>query len=57
MQPFDQTETGYTATAKNVTFSGATNYDLAKLDNPVRRKLNAAVIRANAHSYTREVAL
>lgn len=51
MQPFKQTESGYTATAKTVTFTGATDYDVAKLDNPVRARANAAIIAANWRGY------
>jgi hypothetical protein len=57
MQPFTQTESAYTATAKTVAFSASDVYDLTKLDNPVRKKLNAAVIQANAQNYTRAIAL
>lgn len=51
MQPFKQTESGYTATARNVVFSASDTYDLSKLDNPVRKKVNAAVIAANLRGY------
>jgi hypothetical protein len=57
MQPFNQTESAYTATAKTVAFSASDAYDLSKLDNPVRKKLNATVVRANAENYTRAIAL
>jgi hypothetical protein len=57
MQPFNQAESAYTATAKTVQFSASDTYDLTKLDNPVRKKLNAAVVRANSENYTRAIAL
>lgn len=58
MQPFIQTEADYTATAKTVAFSiTSVDYDLDKLDNPVRRKANAAVIEANTQLYRRMTAL
>ena len=56
-QPFKQTESGYTETAKTVTFSANAEYDVNMLDNPVRKKINAALIQANAHSYKRVPAL
>lgn len=55
MQPFKQTESAYTETAKTIVFSGSSNYDPAKLDNPVRKKINFAIALANFRSFKREV--
>ena len=51
MQPFNQDESAYTATASTVTFSGAGTYDPAKLDNPVRSRVNALIVSANVRSF------
>lgn len=53
MQPFKQTESGYTETAKTVVFGNEQDYNTALLDNPVRKKVNAAMVQANVRSYTR----
>lgn len=55
MKPFKQEESGYTATAKNVTLSGVSpiNYDVDVLDNPVRKKVNFVTIQANIKGYKR----
>lgn len=55
MRPFKQEESGYTATAKNVTLSGVSpiNYDVTVLDNPVRKKVNYVTIQANQKAYKR----
>lgn len=58
MQPFKQTEADYTATAKTVAFGvTSVDYDIDKLDNPNRRKINAAAIEANTQHYKRLAAL
>jgi len=51
MQPFDQSENAYTATAQTVVFSAGNTYDPAKLDNPLREKVNYALVFANIHHY------
>lgn len=52
MRPFNQSESGYTATAKFVTFGVDTqDYDPEILDNPLRKKVNAALIHANRFAY------
>ncbi len=47
MQPFRQQESGYTATAYNVTLPSGAVVDLTKLWNPERKVANAAVVFAN----------
>lgn len=51
MQGFNQAESAYTATAKAVVFSAGDQYDVAKLDNPVRKKVNYAIIAANVKAH------
>ena len=51
MKRFKKSESAYTATAMTVTMSGSTTYDPAVLDNPVRKKINAALTIANERSY------
>jgi hypothetical protein len=57
MRPFNQNEAGYTATATNVTFAGATDYNPAILDNPVREKVSFAVVQANIRGWKRYATL
>lgn len=58
MQPFNQSENAYTATARTVAFDATSaDYDVDKLDNPVRRKINVAVIEANNQFYRRGIAI
>lgn len=58
MQPFNQTESAYTATAKNVALSGGSvNFDPDILSNPERRIANSALIEANVQRYRRMVTL
>lgn len=52
-QPFDPSESAYTATAGQIVFGAGNQYDVAKLDNPVREKVNYALINANVQNYTR----
>ena len=57
MQPFDQDESAYTATAKTIQFSASDQYDPTKLDNPVRKKTNYGLIAANVRMSKRAVCL
>lgn len=51
MQIFNQNETGFTATALNVTIPVDTQYDPDVLDNPVRALVNMGVAVANLRAY------
>lgn len=51
MQPFDQNESAYTATAKNIVLTAGDRYAVSKLDNPVREKINHALTWANIENY------
>lgn len=57
MQPFNIAESAYTATAGQIVFSAGNQYNVAILDNPVREKVNYALIQANVQNYQRLVAL
>ena len=57
MKPFKQTESGYTATAKTLVFNNGDAYDVTKLDNPVRKLTNYAVINSNIDMYERMLTL
>lgn len=50
-QPFNQTESDYTATASSVVFSANDTYNVDALDNPVRLKVNRAIIASNLRVY------
>ena len=51
MQGFIQNKSAYTADAKNITMTGVTVYDPNVLDNPMRKKINYALIASNDRNY------
>lgn len=54
MKPFNQTESGYTATASNIVFTpNVDNYDVNRLDNPQRKQARYATVQANLANYRR----
>lgn len=58
MQPFNQLESAYTATAKTVALSGGSvNFDPDVLSNPERRIGNYGGIEANNQLFKRMVTL
>jgi hypothetical protein len=53
MELFDETESGYTATAGSITLAGGEKVDFTKWGNPERSKINAALAVANLYQWRR----
>lgn len=51
MQGFIQNKSAYTADAETITMTGETAYDPNVLDNPMRQKINYALVAANLRNY------